>query len=184
MKTRRSQTSRSIVMILLALGTFMAAGAHANDAVHIDRQRSEAQKTRPAVRTPRIGKSMAVDDSFALKFAYRGAIKKLEQNESCRALFDGLLLDGLEALKRTQYRAVQSTEERAPCVGGVAAYTAVGASRVMICSHFHTLDRPTKTAVLIHEALHNAGLSEAPVDPDAPTAAEIEEMVEEACALR
>ena len=65
----------------------------------------------------------------------------------------------------------------------MAAYTAVGLSQIVVCEHFNTLPRRTKIAVLIHEALHNAGMSEAPVDPDGMTAEEISKMVEEACDL-
>ena len=181
METRRTRTTHRILMTLLALGTLVAAEAGANDAIHVDHQRSKAKEKRSSARKARIMRGMDPDDSFALKFAYKGAIKKLEKDEACRALFDDLVVDGIEALSRSRYEAALSGSEKRHCAAGVAAYTAVGSVRVVICSHFHRLDRRTKSAVLIHEALHTAGLSEAPVDPAAMTAAEIEEMVEEAC---
>ena len=181
MKTRRTQTARRILITLLALGPFMAASASANDAISLDRQPSAAKEARSTVRKAQIARGMDADDSFDLKFAYKGAIKKLEKDEACRALFDDLVVDGIEALGRSRYQPALSASEQRHCAAGVAAYTAVGSVRVVICSHFHRLDRRTKSAVLIHEALHTAGLSEAPVDPKAMTAAEIEEMVEEAC---
>ena len=182
MTTRRSQTARGLVMTLLAFGTFVAAGADANDS-RLDRQQVPPE-TKTSHRKPKIGNGMSAKDAFHLKIAYMGAIKRLERDESCRALFDDLSLDGLQALSRTLYQPVQSAAERAYCVGGVDAYTAVGAVRVMICRQFFQLHRRTKTAVLIHEALHAAGMSEAPHDPDGMTPEEINEMVEEACALR
>jgi hypothetical protein len=115
--------------------------------------------------------------------AYRGAIKRLEKDEACRALFDDLILDGLQALGRSRYQSPGSAPERAYCARGVAAYTAVGRSRVVVCEHFRTLHRRTKAAILIHEALHTAGMSEAPHDPGGKTSGEITEMVEEACSL-
>jgi hypothetical protein len=181
MKTRRSQTTRRLVMIILTLGPFAAMSAGANDTFSLDRQPSKVKKARSSARKPQIQRSMDPDDSFALKFAYKGAIKKVEKDEACRALFDELALDGLEAMARSRYEPALKGSEKRRCAAGVAAYTAVGSIRVVICSHFHTLDRRTKAAVLIHEALHTAGLREAPVDPDAMTAAEIEAMVEEAC---
>ena len=183
MKTRRSGLTRRTLMIMLVAGHLLAAGAYAGDASRVVPHRAAAKKTKSSVRKPQIGPRMGAEDSFAFKFAYRGAIKRLEKNEACRALFDGLNIDGLQALGRSRYQPAQSAAERAHCVGGVAAYTAVGANRVMICSHFHRLHRRTKAAVLIHEALHSAGMTEAPLDPDAMTATEIETMVEDACSL-
>jgi hypothetical protein len=183
MKTRRSQIARRILMTLFALGLFMAAGAGANDEIYLDRQPSKEGKEKFSARKPQIRRGMDPNDSFVLKFAFKGAIKKLEKDEECSALFDHLALDGLQALCRSRYEAALTGSEKRHCSAGVAAYTAVGSIRVLICNHFHTLDPRTQAAVLIHEALHTAGLSEEPVDPDAPTAAEIEEMVEEACGL-
>jgi hypothetical protein len=54
----------------------------------------------------------------------------------------------------------------------------------MICRHFHIQGERIKIAVLIHEALHTAGMGEAPSDPDGMTAEEITEMVERACLLK
>ncbi len=183
MKKRYTKTARRSLMILLAVSHFLAASAQANDASGLERQQAP-QEIKASLRKPKIEKGMSAKDAFALKIAYRGAIKRLEKDESCRALFDDLNLDGLQALGRTRYQPVQSAAERAYCVSGVDAYTAVGAKRVMICRQFHTLHRRTKAAVLIHEALHTAGMSEAPHDPAGMTPEEINEMVEEACALR
>ena len=53
----------------------------------------------------------------------------------------------------------------------------------MICNHFFALHRRKRVAVLIHEALHSAGLSEAPHDTCGMTPNEITRMVEQACSL-
>jgi hypothetical protein len=45
------------------------------------------------------------------------------------------------------------------------------------------LPRERLATILIHEALHHAGMSEAPFDPQAPTAREITRMVKRSCAL-
>ena len=183
MTTRRTQTARRHLMFLLVIGQLFAAPLFANDASRLDHQQAP-KRVKASRRKPNIGEGMSAKDKFYLKIAYLGAIKRLEKDESCRALFNDLNLDGLQALSRTLYQPVQSAAERAYCVGGVDAYTAVGADRVMICRQFYQLHRRTKTAVLIHEALHTAGMSEAPHDPDGMTPEEINEMVEKACALR
>ena len=183
MKSRHTRTARRRLIVLLAVGHLVAASAHSNDTSHLERQQAP-KEIKVSLRKPKIEKGMSAKDAFALKIAYRGAIKRLEKDESCGALFDDLNLDGLQALGRTRYQPVRSAAERAYCVDGVDAYTAVGRDLVMICRQFHTLSRRTKAAVLIHEALHTAGMSEAPHDPAGMTPEEINEIVEKACALR
>jgi hypothetical protein len=155
----------------------------ANDASGVE-PRQDVKKTKASVREPQIEGRMSAKHAFALKIAYRGAIKRLERFESCRALFDELNMDGLEALGRNQYQPVRSDAERADCARGVHAYTAVGHDRIMICRYFHVQTERIKIGILIHEALHTAGMGEAPRDPDGMTAEQITEMVEKACYLK
>ena len=182
MKSHHNRIARRTLMIMLAVGHLLTAGAHANEASRLERHQAP-EETKASHRKPQIGRGLSVDDAFVLKMAYRGAIKRLEKDEACRALFDDLNLDGLQALGRSRYQSPGSATERAYCARGVAAYTAVGRSRIVVCEHFRTLHRRTKSAILIHEALHTAGMSEAPVDPAGKTTEEITEMVEEACSL-
>ena len=183
MKPRHTPTARRRLMVLLVIGQLSAAPLIANDASGRD-HRHGVQKTKTSCREPEIAGKMSAKDTFALKIAYRGAIKRLEKLESCRALFDDLNMDGFQALGTSQYLPVQSDAERAYCARGVHAYTAVGHDQIMICRYFHVQGERIKVAVLIHEALHTAGMAEAPSDPAAMTAEEITEMVERACALR
>jgi hypothetical protein len=184
MTTRRTKTVRRIAMALLALCPFMAAGAGANDSTSFEGSHSTRNKAKSSIRKPQIGRSMEPDTGFKLKVAFRGAISKIEKDESCRALFDNLVVNGLQALGRSRYQPPQSPWEWSQCSRSVAAYTVVGSNRVVICDHFHRLDRRAQSAVLIHEALHTAGMSETRVDSDAMTAEAITDMVEEACSLR
>ena len=126
---------------------------------------------------------MGPDDAFTVNMAFRGAVNRIQKEESCGALFDELLIDGLQALSRIRYNPPQSQWEQRQCASGVAAYTVVGSNRVVVCRHFQRLDRGVQSAVLIHEALHPAGLREAPLNPEAMTPEEIQSMVEEACGL-
>jgi hypothetical protein len=179
MNTHRTRIHRNIFTISVALGTLIATGAAANDQT----QPAGVATARVVVKKVKIGRGMRPDDSFTLKLAVRGAAKRLEKVDACSALFDGLRIDGLQALARSRYETPQSQWEQRQCASGIAAYTVVGSNRVVVCRHFQRLDRRVQSAVLIHEALHTAGLSEAPLDPDAMTAVEIESMVEEACGL-
>ncbi len=184
MTKRRTQTARRIAMALLALSPFVTAGGGANDTAQIDRSRSTTKNAKSSIRRAQVGQTMDPDDGFTLKVAFKGAINKIERVESCRALFDDLVVDGVQALGQSRYQPAQSPWERRQCSRGVAAYTVVGSNRIVICDHFHRLDRRAQSAVLIHEALHTAGMSETPVDSDAMTAEAVTDMVEEACSLR
>lgn len=179
MKTFRTRINRRAFTIMAAVGTLAATGAAANDQA----QHAGMVTAKIAIKKAKMGRGMGPDDSFALKLALRGAAERLEKVHACSALFDGLSIDGLQALARSRYETPQSQWEQRQCASGVAAYTAVGSIRVVVCRHFQRLDRRVQSAVLIHEALHTAGLSEAPLDPEGMSALEIESMVEEACGL-
>ena len=182
MESRSVKIACRRLTVLLAVGHLLAAGAHANEASRVERQQAP-RMTYASPRKPQIGRGFSAKDAFTLKIAYGRAIKRLEKDESCRTLFDELNLDGLQALDRSRYQPVRSEAERAHCARGVYAHTAVGGDRIVICRYFHTAHQRTKTAVLIHEALHTAGMSEAPHDPDGKTPEETTEMVEKACGL-
>jgi hypothetical protein len=182
MESRRLKTACRRLNLLLAVGHLLASGAHGNEASRLERQQAPEQ-IKASPRKPQIGRGFSEKDAFALRLAYKGAIKRLAKDESCRALFDNLNLNGLQALGQSRYQPVRSAAERAYCARGVHAYTVVGRDQIVICRHFHTLDQRTKEGVLIHEALHTAGMSEAPHDPHGETPEEITEIVERACSL-
>lgn len=184
MKPCRTETARRLFSIVLTVGHLSAAPLVASDASGLDHGQT-AKKAKVPPLAPQVEGRMSANEAFDLKIAYGRAMKKLEKIESCRALFDDLDIDGVQALGGSKYRPVQSDEERAYCTRGVYAYTAVGHNRIMICRHFfHVQEARAKIAVLIHEALHTAGMGEAPANPDCMTAEEITAMVEKACLLK
>jgi hypothetical protein len=63
------------------------------------------------------------------------------------------------------------------------AVTAVGKRPVKLCRHFAQLSDSHAAMIVIHEALHLAGLTEYPHDPDAMSGVAINRMVTEACDL-
>ena len=121
---------------------------------------------------------------FALTAAHRTATRRVSRIETCRALFDELGgRAASEVLSITRYTPARSPAEKAYCSRGLVAFTEVGSSHILLCDRFHGLPQRRKIAILIHEALHTAGMNEAPHDPDAPTSLEITRMVQKACSL-
>lgn len=115
-----------------------------------------------------------------LPAAFRVALKRVRRLRSCRALFEHLDADGLEVLATTTYIYGETDRFRSVC-DVACAFTTVGGSTVGLCSQFGRIPVEDAAQVLIHEALHGAGLSERPFDPDGLTPDEIDEMVAHAC---
>lgn len=153
------------------------------DPASSDDTRSKKSKTSRSVARPEIGQGLTPKQKFFLLAAYRAAVARLNKKEPCRKLFDGLDLAGVQALGRHRYQQAESPGEMARCAGGIDAFTVLGQSRILICRQFHLLPQRRMTVVLIHEALHTAGLSEAPHDPNGLTSREITRMVSLACSL-
>ena len=102
---------------------------------------------------------------------------------SCQALFDDLDLGGAEALGRTYYEPATRHSDLALCVRGAVAITGVNGRRTRLCDSFKTHGRRDQAAIVIHEALHVAGLSEKPIDPKGMTPHEITQTIKTVCGL-
>jgi len=123
--------------------------------------------------------------SFQLKHAMKLAAQKLIQESSCRAIFSPLTSNPMQALELTSYHLAGVGQETQACQAqGVVAYTTVGGHRTHLCPPlFEQLNTQQAAVVLIHEALHRAGLNEWPPDPNGLTSAEINLMVQRSCNL-
>ena len=123
--------------------------------------------------------------SFKLKAAMELAAQRLQRESACRSMFLPLTEDPLEALYLTSYHlAGVGAETRACEAQGVVAYTTVGGHRTHLCPPlFERLNSRQAAVVLLHEALHRAGLTEWPPDPEGMTSAQINSMVVGSCNL-
>ena len=115
-----------------------------------------------------------------LYLAFQIALKKVGGLSSCQELFDQLGADGIEVLANTTYVLAHADWERKVC-RSASAFTTIGGSKVWLCGYFGWLSDSDGAEILLHEALHSAGLGEQPLDPEGPTAAEIDEMVKNKC---
>ena len=115
-----------------------------------------------------------------LQAAFHDALKRIRGLESCRGLFEHLGADGFEVLSDTTYIYGETGSFRSVC-DAACAFTTVGGSMVGLCAQFGRIPVADAAQVLIHEALHNAGLTEQPSDPDGLAPDQIDEMVVHAC---
>ncbi len=130
-------------------------------------------------------RGLHVRDRQRLRSALELAVRAVQERPACSALFDRLDASGPGLLGGALYQGASGDEERNICGrGGVTAFTQIGGTRVGLCAAAAPrLDRHTLAALLVHEALHLAGLPEAPAAPDAMTSAEITEQVRRRCDL-
>ncbi len=121
----------------------------------------------------------------SLALAYPVAVAKVRTVASCRALFERLGVDPVQSLMNSRYRGAdrERAKQPGPCQRGVAAVTAVGSADVRLCLSFGSLPVPSAAVIVLHEALHYAGLDEWPSSPKAMTAGQISLMVRDACGL-
>lgn len=131
---------------------------------------------------PRLA-SLPLKVRWSISAALAVARTRLRQKPTCRELFTRLGADGLEKLAAIRLRAASTDEDLSLCAGrSAAAFTEVGSGRVTICpALFSELTREQASTILIHEALHYAGLGEWPEDPNGLTSREITQRVRHSC---
>ena len=132
---------------------------------------------------PKTLDGFSTSDRLSLSLAFGTAAKKVQKSDTCRALFDGLDFNGAEALERTFYEPAKVLSDLALCERGTVAITGLQGRRTRLCGNFKIHSLRDQVGILIHEALHVAGLSEKPVDPNGMTPHQINQWVKKACGL-
>ena len=175
MRSSKSR-SRSLSCSAVILAILMAASAPADAA-------PRRAKTAPAgleVPEAKVARDLGIEEVYAVSVGFQLAFRKVREPQ-CNALFARLDFNGPIALALTSYSAPRHPAEQALCDRGVHAVTRAGQREVRICSSLRGLTREGVAAILIHEALHTAGLGEYPEDPRGLTSAEITRAVLKAC---
>lgn len=117
-----------------------------------------------------------------LETALLVATQRVRGEAACRRLFEELGADGPTTLESSLYFGADIRQEKRLCKGTVA-FTTVGARPTYLCRAFSRLPANRAATALIHEALHQAGMSEWPLDPQAMEPAQIDRLVRRSCGL-
>jgi hypothetical protein len=161
-------------------GSAKAAGQSTRAAVNAG-SAGTAVRARKAKRSyPSVEGRFSITVNQRLFEGYATALKRIQKVESCQGLFAEFGADGTKMLSTTTYSAPQDEIEEQYC-GRATALTTVGGSETRLCFDFGELRVESAAVVLIHEALHHAGLEEAPGYDDALTAVEIDQLVVNRC---
>ena len=130
---------------------------------------------------PRLTGALPSDVTRNLLVGFPLALERVRELASCRSLFEPFVVSGVERLSTTLYAPENAKRTNNSCDRGALAYTYVGSPVTLLCAGFGTLRRDQAAIVLIHEALHFAGLPEAPSTRDALTSRQINRLVQDAC---
>jgi hypothetical protein len=136
------------------------------------------QDLRPAI--PWMSKTIPNSVQEKLRTAYDLAMTRVQEQPECAGLFSALNADGTGSLTKTYYYPADPRLEKKLC-RGAAAFTQVGAPQTYVCRGYASLSNDFAAMLLVHEALHHAGLTEYPHDRKAMRSHEINVMVSEAC---
>lgn len=117
--------------------------------------------------------------------ARRLALGRLTERRECRSLFEDLGHSGERIVARATFRLADTRERSEICRRRKAImFTTMHGSEIVVC-YYNFVAQPLRSqaAILLHEALHHAGLSEQPLDPQGLTPQAITRLVERHCNL-
>ena len=179
----RQPLSSSVVSLALMLTVALAAPLLGAD--RRTRFPVIASTATIASLTPRIEGPVAPSIRVKLTVAYSIAAGRLRTHPECAEMFSKLGGYGLTSLKVTVWRFASTAEEQAACGRGsaVAAFTRVGGARPVMCRAFVDLGLQDAAVVVLHEALHFAGLGQSHSGPILPDSQSINATVRLVCGL-
>jgi hypothetical protein len=119
-----------------------------------------------------------------VEMAFDIAAQRVQGAEACAELFTEFGVDATETLGSALYWPVLSFRDaKKLCGGRNLAFTFVGSPMTFICTDFERLSDQDAAVIIIHEALHTAGLKESPQyrGHGVKTSREINSMVAKSC---
>ena len=115
-----------------------------------------------------------------IELAVKLAVERLNDSPSCASLFSELGQDGAAVIRETLFYPASVLMERRICWRAYA-YTQVGVRPTWICRRMWLLSVSRFALVILHEALHHAGLQEWPQTTTAHDSHSITGRVATAC---
>jgi len=178
MGTKSATRILTLASIMAALATTSNA-AEPSDGVDM---RPITTATATARATPWISSSLPAPVRSRIEASFQVASQRIVEAPECGALFADLGADGIEMLSSTLYYPASAANEKKLC-GGAWGYTTIGSAPTFLCRKFSRISEKRGAMILIHEALHHAGMVEFPNDPKGLTSKAINNLVEGACRL-
>lgn len=127
---------------------------------------------------------MGLNSRYRLLAATAVATNRIRSLPACADLFAALDADGIEMLRKAMYFPIEDRRFANRFCAAHSAFTYVGGPTVWVCRDFHQLPDLSAATIVIHEALHHAGLTEWPADPSGMTSREINTAIRNRCKLK
>ncbi len=143
---------------------------------------SQPFATKEGDITPWIHPNMPSKVASKIEAAFEVAVARVRDIPECSALFSELGADPIETLSTGLYFPTNVQREVVACKRSVAQ-TIVGSAPTWICRNITAYPDETVAAVLIHEALHHAGLPEDATGRTAKSSGSITRAVTQHCRL-
>ena len=120
---------------------------------------------------------------FKIEHGLRRARQALEERPACRDLFHDLGAEGAASLLSLRFHLATQEQRRSICWARSAAlFSTLHGHEVGVCAtRFSKIPAGRIAPLLLHEALHRAGLEEQPHRPDALRSGEVTALVREMC---
>jgi len=132
---------------------------------------------------PRIGVEMPDNNREQIDVSFRIALERVREVPECGGMFTELGADGVDTLGRAIFYPIGRHALGTDVCRGRVASTIVGGGPIWLCRGFSALSDNRAAMIIIHEALHHAGLTEWPRDRKGMTSAAINDMVMTRCGL-
>jgi hypothetical protein len=183
--------TRFLVVTMISVALFsifwagQATGGEPLDAVAaapVSPKMDSTSTDVPGSVEPWIHPSMPSALDKKLRVGFEIAIQRVTEVPSCNDLFAKLHADPVETLKTGLYFPASPARETSVCRRSMAQ-TFVGDAPTWICRRMMSSSDEHAAMVIIHEALHHAGLTEKPRDRKAMSSGAINVMVGKSCNL-
>ena len=179
-RSRATRIGAAASVAALMLTVALASLAHAGDWLESERSGAAPAANRSAVPWQHHSMNDAMRSKLTAAFAV--ATSRIEGSPECAALFAALDADGVEMLVGSLYFPAPPARRAGTCRQAVA-YTFVGEAPTFLCSGFSAMTDDDASLVLVHEALHRAGLPESASQSGARSSAAVNDLVQVACGL-
>lgn len=170
------------LLITTAVLAALPIAAAANEPPERTDSTSAANNPETALSTPWISSKVPTPVRSKIEASFQVASQRLVESPACRDLFADLGANGFETLASTLFYPASAAHEKRLC-GGAWGYTTVGSAPTFLCRRFSRLSEKRGALILIHEALHHAGMDEWPNDSTGLTSKAINSLIEDACGL-
>lgn len=134
----------------------------------------------PSLLVPWVSTSLPPRTRRKVLDAFPLAVDRLRELPGCRELFQDLGATGLDTLSRTIYYGTSLVQERSVCRGAVA-FCVPNSHVIYLCRSFARLPAKQAALVLLHEALHSAGMLELPSYEAPVDACRVQWLVRKSC---